>query len=94
MQIAAAHDRSLKLKHFRDLAIKINETIPDVAVKNIEIVMLVPDEETASEFRIPRSKVANTGALSHWFCGDSEEHWKQGKEVEQVRVFWFESRDD
>ena len=92
VQIAAAHDHSLKLKYFRDLAIKINQIIPEIELIAIEIVMLAPDKGTASEFKIALSKVSNPGALSHWFCGDSEEHWKQGKEEEQVRVFWFESR--
>jgi hypothetical protein len=71
VQITAAHEHSLKLKYFRDLAFKINETIHEIKVKHVEIVMLVLDEEAASKFSIPRSKVANTGVLTPWFCGDS-----------------------
>jgi hypothetical protein len=92
IQITAAHEHSLKLKYFRELAFKINETFEEIEVKHIEIIMLVPERQRANQFRIPHSKVANSGDLTPWYCGDSMDKWRRYKEEEQVQVYWFESR--
>ena len=92
VQVTAARKHSLKLGYFRDLATKVHDTIPEIELTAIEIVMLVPDKEAASKFRIPHAQVTSAGALNLWFCGNTKEYWKEGKEEEQVGVYWFESR--
>ena len=91
VQITVALVHSLKLKFYLELASKIKQAT-GINLENIEIVMMVPDEDSARKFRIKPNKVADADALSVRFCGDSNERWKYGNEGEQVRVFWFECR--
>ena len=91
VQITAALVHSLKLKFYIELASKIKQAT-GIYLENIEIVMMVPDEDSARKFRSKPNKVADADAWSGWFCGDSTEFWRYGEEGKQVHVFWFESR--
>jgi hypothetical protein len=90
VQITAAHEHSLKLKYFKDFATTIIEKF-NIVVPRIEIIMMVPDEETARHFRILHSKVKYSGLLCAWICGETNENWQKGKEEDQVKVLWFDS---
>jgi GTPase SAR1 family protein len=90
VQITAAHEHSLKLKYFKDFATTIIEKF-NIVVPRIEIIMIIPDEETALHFRILHSKVKYSGLLCAWICGETNENWQKGKEEDQVKVLWFDS---
>ena len=90
VQITAAHEHSLKLKYFQDFATTIVEKF-NIVVPRIEIIMMVPDEDTARHFRILHSKVEYSGLLCAWICGETNENWQKGKEEDQVKVLWFDS---
>lgn len=90
VQITAAHQHSLKLQFFKDFTTTIIGKF-SIVISRIEIIMMVPDEDTARHFRILPSKVKYSGILCGWMCGETNEKWQKLKEQDQVKVMWFYS---
>eukprot|EP00475_Leptophrys_vorax_P041606 TRINITY_DN7839_c0_g1_i5.p1 TRINITY_DN7839_c0_g1~~TRINITY_DN7839_c0_g1_i5.p1 ORF type:complete len:378 (-),score=89.30 TRINITY_DN7839_c0_g1_i5:71-1204(-) len=90
IQVTAAHEHSLKLKYFHDLASEM-VCLLGIHIPRLQIIMLVPDQSTARDFSIPLSKVTNPGLLCDWTCGETNEKWEKLKEQDHVKVMWFDS---